>query len=73
MPTFRTMGAMGTVFVTGMSGAGKSTVLRELHRQGVETVDTDYGSWCHDVDGDYVWDEPLHPHGGATAAANINP
>ncbi|WP_426226661.1 AAA family ATPase [Pseudarthrobacter sp. DSP2-3-2b1] len=49
---------MGVVFVTGMSGAGKSTVLGELGRQGCETVDTDYGFWCHDVDGDVVWDEP---------------
>jgi broad-specificity NMP kinase len=52
------MGAMGVVFVTGMSGAGKSTVLGELDRQGFDTVDTDYGSWCHDVDGDNKWDEP---------------
>jgi len=43
--------------VTGMSGAGKSTALRELERQGFQTVDTDYGSWCHEVDGDNVWDE----------------
>ena len=48
---------MGVVLVTGMSGAGKSTVLSELARQGLATVDTDYGSWCHEVDGDYQWDE----------------
>nr|WP_007515589.1 AAA family ATPase [Pseudofrankia sp. EUN1h] len=31
--------------MTGMSGVGKSTVLRELHRRGHLTVDTDYGGW----------------------------
>lgn len=51
------MGLMGVVFVTGMSGVGKSTVLRELDCRGFETVDTDYGAWCHEVDGDRLWDE----------------
>jgi dephospho-CoA kinase len=49
---------MGAIFVTGMSGAGKSTVLRELARLGFETVDTDYGPWCRVADGARVWDEP---------------
>ena len=48
---------MGVIFVTGMSGAGKSTVLCELARRGFETVDTDYGPWCHESDGALVWDE----------------
>ncbi|MCB5273510.1 RNase adapter protein RapZ [Arthrobacter sp. SO5] len=48
---------MGVVLVTGMSGAGKSTALKELARLGYATVDTDYGSWCNDVDGDTVWNE----------------
>jgi dephospho-CoA kinase len=33
---------MARVLVTGMSGAGKSTVLEELRRRGLLTVDTDY-------------------------------
>jgi dephospho-CoA kinase len=33
------------VLVTGMSGAGKTTVLEELRRRGRLTVDTDYGGW----------------------------
>lgn len=37
-----------------MSGAGKSTVLRELGRRGHFTVDTDYGGW---VLPDGTWDE----------------
>ena len=49
---------MGVVLVTGMSGVGKSTVLRELGRRGFATVDTDYGSWCHETDGEMLWDEP---------------
>lgn len=31
------------VLVTGMSGAGKTTVLEQLRRRGRLTVDTDYG------------------------------
>jgi shikimate kinase len=43
------------VLVTGMSGAGKSTVLDELRRRGHIAVDTDYGGW-ELADG--TWDEP---------------
>ena len=46
---------MARVLVTGMSGAGKSTVLDELRRRGVFTVDTDYDRW-ELADG--TWDEP---------------
>jgi shikimate kinase len=41
--------------VTGMSGAGKTTVLDVLTGRGVVTVDTDYGGW---VLPDGTWDEP---------------
>lgn len=41
--------------VTGMSGAGKSTVLEELRRRGLHTVDTDYDGWELP---DGTWDEP---------------
>lgn len=51
---------MSVVFVTGMSGTGKSTVLAELARRGYDTVDTDYGDWNETVplpDGgsDEIW------------------
>ena len=36
---------MARVLLTGMSGAGKTTVLEELRRRGHLTVDTDYGAW----------------------------
>ena len=36
---------MARVLVTGMSGAGKTTVLDELRRRGHMTVDTDYDGW----------------------------
>jgi adenylate kinase family enzyme len=37
---------MAAVLVTGMSGAGKSTVLAELARRGHAVVETDQGDWC---------------------------
>ncbi|WP_347568812.1 GNAT family N-acetyltransferase [Microbacterium lacticum] len=42
------------VLVTGMSGSGKSTVLRCLSGRGYRTLDTDYDEW---VLGDGRWDE----------------
>jgi shikimate kinase len=46
---------MTRVLVTGMSGAGKTTVLDELRRRGHLTVDTDYDGWTTP---DGSWDEP---------------
>ncbi|MEV4282656.1 AAA family ATPase [Actinoplanes xinjiangensis] len=46
---------MARVLVTGMSGAGKSTVLDELRRRGLPAVDTDYDGWELP---DGTWDEP---------------
>ncbi|MEV4078679.1 AAA family ATPase [Nonomuraea fuscirosea] len=40
---------MAVIFITGMSGTGKSTVLGELTRLGYRVVDTDYGDWMEDV------------------------
>ncbi|TDU89200.1 shikimate kinase [Kribbella voronezhensis] len=45
---------MARVLLTGMSGAGKTTVLDELRRRGRLTVDTDYDGW---VRPDGTWDE----------------
>ena len=41
--------------MTGMSGAGKTTVLAVLSGQGWATIDTDYDDW---VLPDGTWDEP---------------
>ncbi|MHA7290644.1 AAA family ATPase [Arthrobacter sp. MDT3-24] len=46
---------MARVLITGMSGVGKTTVLKELSRRGYRTIDTDYGDW---VLPDGTWDEP---------------
>jgi shikimate kinase len=43
------------ILITGMSGTGKTTVLKELQRRGHRTVDTDYGGWTMP---DRTWDEP---------------
>jgi shikimate kinase len=43
------------VLLTGMSGAGKSTVLAMVADRGYETVDTDYDGW--ELPG-ALWDEP---------------
>ena len=55
---------MCKVLVTGMSGTGKSSVLRELAQRGYETVDTDSDAWSEwassDSDAgssDWIWRE----------------
>ncbi len=55
---------MSKVLVTGMSGTGKSTVLRELASRGYETVDTDSDEWSewvssddNDATSDWIWRE----------------
>jgi adenylate kinase family enzyme len=45
------------VLITGMSGAGKSSLLHELAARGHRTVDTDYGGYFHTVDGESLWRE----------------
>lgn len=42
-------GAVTVVFVTGMSGTGKSAALVELARRGHRVVDTDYGGYAEEV------------------------
>jgi dephospho-CoA kinase len=37
---------VAVVFVTGMSGTGKSAALAELARRGHRVVDTDYGGYA---------------------------
>lgn len=46
------------VFVTGMSGTGKSTALAELGKRGHRTVDTDLGGYSEKTDHDgMLWVE----------------
>jgi dephospho-CoA kinase len=40
---------VAVVFVTGMTGTGKSSALNELARRGHRVVDTDYGGWSEHV------------------------
>lgn len=49
---------MPVVFITGMSGTGKSTVLSVLAQRGYKTIDTDDAGWCVPEDGD--WSSPDH-------------
>jgi hypothetical protein len=42
---------MKRVLITGMSGTGKSTLIRELSDRGHRAVDTDYDGWCGPPDG----------------------
>jgi shikimate kinase len=46
---------MTRVLITGMSGVGKSALLAELARRGYRTVDTDYGGYYEEVDGERLW------------------
>ena len=46
---------MKRVLITGMSGAGKSSLLGELSARGYRTVDTDYGDYHETVDGESLW------------------
>jgi shikimate kinase len=48
---------MTRVLITGMSGAGKSSLLQELARRGSRTIDTDYGDYHETVDGERLWRE----------------
>ena len=43
------------IFVTGMSGVGKSTAPAELTRRGHRAVDTDHGGRLAEVDGEPLW------------------
>ena len=48
---------MKRVLITGMSGAGKSSLLDELAARGHRAVDTDYGDYFHTVDSESLWRE----------------
>jgi len=51
---------MAIIFITGLSGVGKSTVLEQLGREGYHVVDTDYNYVRAIKNGattERVWDE----------------
>lgn len=47
---------MVRLLITGMSGVGKSSVLRALGERGYSVIDTDYGYWTTESG---VWDDVL--------------
>ena len=57
MDATRGGGSVQRVLITGMSGAGKTSLLDELAARGHRTVDTDYGGYFHTVDGERLWRE----------------
>jgi broad-specificity NMP kinase len=51
---------MAIIFITGLSGVGKSTVLETLKGRGYHVVDTDYGYIKEIINNDYrnvIWDQ----------------
>jgi len=52
---------MKRIFITGLSGTGKSSVLDVLRSRGFVAIDTDYGDWCElvmsDGEPEYIWRE----------------
>jgi 2-phosphoglycerate kinase len=69
---------MRIVWVTGISGAGKSTVCDLLKSRGVAAVDTDwdgFNHWVHRESGDPIVEPPYPtpPHWMATHAWQIRP
>src|SRR5215469_1436079 len=57
LETTRTLLGMKRVLLTGMSGTGKSSVIRALSELGYKAIDTDDG-WCEQLpDGRQRWRE----------------
>jgi len=48
---------MKRIFVTGMSGTGKTSVFDELRSRGFTAIDTDYDNWCEQsiLSGESEW------------------
>lgn len=63
---------MKCVLITGMSGTGKSTVIKELALQGYKAVDMDEPGWSETrSDGEWVWREDQTAELLATADAEV--
>jgi adenylate kinase family enzyme len=56
-PLPATVSHVHRILVTGMSGTGKSTALRELALRGFPVVDTDEPGWKELCGGEWVWRE----------------
>jgi RNase adaptor protein for sRNA GlmZ degradation len=48
---------MVTILITGLSGTGKSTVIRHLALLGYPTIETDEPGWCVPEHGDWSTDD----------------
>lgn len=49
---------MTNILITGMSGTGKSSVLYELSKLGLKTIDMDYNDWSeYRNEGEWIWSE----------------
>lgn len=52
---------MKRIFITGMSGTGKSCVIQSLRSRGFTAIDTDYGDWCEfsilNGESEWIWRE----------------
>lgn len=59
-------GRVGVIFVTGLSGVGKTSVLQRLHHEGYYVVDTDNHGFTKKVASgegeEIVWDEEKISH-----------
>jgi dephospho-CoA kinase len=57
---------MKRIFITGMSGTGKSSVIEELRSRGFTAIDTDYDDWCElailNGESERVWREDRMRH-----------
>jgi broad-specificity NMP kinase len=55
---------MKRILITGMSGTGKTSVIKELHQRGYDAIETDDLGWCAPERGDWashdsewIWNE----------------
>jgi dephospho-CoA kinase len=50
---------MPIIFITGMSGTGKTTAIHQLVRRGYKSIDTDEGEWTGFSGDQPLWKEPM--------------
>ena len=60
-PSSRRILGMKRIFITGLSGTGKSVAIEALLSRGFTAIDTDYDDWCelaeHDGQPEWIWRE----------------